>query len=276
MGDRMDEEYKDEEVWRSYLLTGEPPKGVPQLWFESPLIRPFARHLPTEPRCKVCHYPFGGIGGRLVRTFLGVRPSKMNPHMCNVCERFADRFRGGAEVDATFLFADVRGSTGIAKSMSAVEYGRLIDRFYRSTTKALYKHNGMVEKLIGDEVTGFFVPAFSGDDHARSAVGAAQDVLLATGQGQQAEPWIPVGVGVHTGTAYIGSIGVEGGGVDIAVLGEDVNTAALLAEKAGAGEVWITDAVRSAVGIDDVRWQARHMAEKDRDSPLTVWTLKVS
>lgn len=276
MEEHREEKHQHDEVWRSYLLTGEPPEDVPQLWFESPLIRPIARYLPTEPRCKVCHYPFGGIGGRLVKTFLGVKPSKMNPHMCNVCERFAERYQGGAEVGATFLFADVRGSTRIAQSMSAAEYGRLIDRFYRSTTKALYKHNGMVEKLIGDEVTGFFVPAFSGDDHARSAVDAALDILIATGQGTPEGPWIPVGVGVQTGTAYIGSIGIEGGGVDIAVLGEDVNTAALLAEKAGAGEVWITDAARSAAEIDNERWQARTLTDTDIDASLTVWTTSVS
>ncbi len=73
-----------EEVWRAYLTTGKPPKGVDLPWYESPVMRAVARRLPSDPRCKVCYYPFGGLGGRVVRSFFRLEPSKMNPHMCNV------------------------------------------------------------------------------------------------------------------------------------------------------------------------------------------------
>src|SRR5258705_10070605 len=83
----------------------------------------------------------------------------------------------------------------------------------------------LLEKLIGDEVAGFFVPGFAGADHARVAVEAGEEILRATGHGEAGGPWVPVGVGVHTGLAYVGAGGAGGGVPDITVLGDAVNTA---------------------------------------------------
>jgi len=207
---------------------------------------------------------------------LGVHPSKMNPQLCNVCERFAEKHRGGAEIEASLLFADVRGSTGLAERMSASEFGRLIDRFYRAATRALYSHNGLVEKLIGDEVTGFFVPAFAGRMHARVAVEAGKAILAATGHGRGSGPWIPVGVGVHTGVAYVGAVGVETSGVDIAVLGDAVNTAARLASLAGIGEMIVSETTRDAAGLDTTGMQPRHLELKGRAEPVAAWVISTS
>lgn len=274
MSEQREEQLHIDDIWHSYMMTGKPPDGIHLLWFESPLVRPIARYLPTEPRCKLCHYPFAGVGGTLVRTFLGLKPSKMNPQMCNVCEQFAQQYQGGAEVEATLLFADVRGSTRIAADMRVADYGRLIDRFYRATTRVLHKHYGMVEKLIGDEVTAFFVPGFLGDKHAAAAVDAGKEILRATGHRQGEEPWIPVGVGVHTGRAYVGTVGTGGGGVDIAVLGEDVNTAAFLAEQAGVGEIWFSEVSRSAAGIATEDLEPRKMTYSGWEGDLGVWALE--
>jgi len=71
------------------------------------------RYLPSAPRCKLCHNPFGGIGGKIVG-LMGFAPSRKNPKLCNHC---FDRVpSGGAEVDIAVLFADVRGSTELGKS----------------------------------------------------------------------------------------------------------------------------------------------------------------
>lgn len=123
------------EVWHSYMTTGKAPVGVDLPWFESPLMRKVARRLPADPRCQICYYPFNGLGGKLVRSLLHLEPSKMNPNLCNVCERFADSFPGGAELEMSLLFADIRGSTPMAVTMSASAFGQIIDRFYQVTTK---------------------------------------------------------------------------------------------------------------------------------------------
>jgi adenylate cyclase len=263
-----------EEVWREYMTTGNMPDYVPAPWFERSMLRPLVKLLPKDPRCKVCLYPFKGIGGALVRTLLGVAPSKMNPQLCNVCERAANHYHGGAEMEVSVLFADVRGSTGLAEHMSPAKFSQLIDRFYHATTRVLYSKNALVEKLIGDEVTGFFVPGFAGKNHARVAIEAGEEILRATGYGNTAGPWLPVGVGVHYGIAYVGSVTSEGGAADVTVLGDTANVGARLTSLAGAGEIMISEAARQAADLDPGEMEMRKMELKGRTDPLEVWIRK--
>ncbi|MDX1438222.1 MAG: adenylate/guanylate cyclase domain-containing protein, partial [Anaerolineales bacterium] len=220
------------EVWHTYLTTGGDVKSMHLPWFEHPFFKPIYRALPSEPRCHICYIPFNGIGGFIAKRFLDVRPSPMNPQFCNTCERFAERFPGGAEVEVTVLFADIRGSTPLAERMGKQEYSDLIHRFYIAGTKPLYRNYALIEKFIGDGLTAFFPPAFAGPNHARSAIKAGREILQATGHGQGQTPWIPVGVGVNTGTAYIGAVKMEGGRADITLLGDVVNTTARICSQA--------------------------------------------
>jgi adenylate cyclase len=264
-----------EKVWRSYLTTGKPPKNVNLPWYESPGMRAVARRLPTDPRCQVCYYPFGGLGGKLVRSFFRLEPSKMNPHMCNVCERFAEAHPGGAELEVALLFADIRGSTPLAATMDAYDFGQIINRFYKVTTNIIYEHGGMVEKLVGDEITAFFVPAFVKDHNfSRAAVRAAQAILATTGHGSAGGPWIPVGVGIHTGEAYVGAVGEPGRNIRIAVLGDNVNIAARLAGQANTGEIVFSDDTFQRAGLDKVGLEFRNLTLKGKENPVGAWTYR--
>jgi adenylate cyclase len=261
-----------EEVWRSYLTTGKTPKGAGLPWYESAVMRAVARRLPSDPRCQVCYYPFSGLGGKLVSTFLRLQPSRLNPHLCNICERFAEEHPGGAELEISLLFADIRGSTPLAATMNAYEFSLLINRFYQATTNIIYEHGGMVEKLIGDEVAAFFVPAFTDDhNHARAVVRAGQDILTALGHGTAEGPWLPVGVGVHTGTAYVGAVGEPGKNVDIAVLGDNVNIAARLASQAKAGEMVVSADTGRQAGLDKAGLEFRSLDLKGKEEPVDAW-----
>lgn len=222
----------------------------------------------------MCHYPFEGVGGLIARTVAGIKPSKMNPQLCNICERFAQANHGGAEIELSMLFTDVRGSTSIAENMSPLEFSKLINRFYQAATRVLYQSGAMVEKMIGDEVTGLFVPGIAGKDHARKAVDAARAILLATGHADPGGPWIAVGAGVHTGIAYVGSVDSEGT-TDITALGDSVNTAARLASQAGPGEVIVSDISIQAAGLATVDLPARHLQLKGRTEPVNAWVIEV-
>ena len=105
-----------ENFWRTYLTTGEFEKERRQ--------RQLFRLLPGSPRCKNCYAPFQGTGSIIVKTFYGKEPSNLNPQLCNICEQFAQQYQGGAEVELSLLFADVRGSTTLAKSMNPTQYSQ--------------------------------------------------------------------------------------------------------------------------------------------------------
>jgi adenylate cyclase len=264
------------EVWRTYMTTGEMPKFAKTLWLSARWLRPVAKALPEDPRCRICYYPFRGVGGLLVRTLFGVAPSQLNPQLCNMCEKVAHHYHGGAEIEMSLLFADVRGSTGIAENLSPVAFSRLIDRFYQATTKVLYRKNGLVEKLIGDEVTGFFVPGIAGADHARVAIEAGEDILGATGHGDTGGPWVPVGVGVHTGLAFVGAVGGTDSVPDVTVLGDTVNVAARIASEADIGEMLVSEAAREAAKLSPEGLEGRHLELKGRKEPMEVWVKKIA
>jgi adenylate cyclase len=237
--------------------------------------RKLMKIMPKNPRCKVCYAPFSGMGGKIVKLAFGKEPSTHNPNICNICEQFAREHQGGAEVEISMLFADVRGSTTLAEGMTPIEFSRLIDRFYRTTTDILISNNAWIEKLIGDEVTGLFIPAFAGPQHARTAVKAAQAILKATGHGRPESPWIPVGVGVHTGIAYVGAVGKEGSMIEITALGDAVNTAARLATKAGPGEILVSKDTWNAAGLKIEDTETQQLLLKGRAEPVEVHVLRV-
>lgn len=260
-----------EEVWRTYMTTGNAPDYVPQPWYQSPVLKRFVRQLPDDPRCHYCHYPFEGVGGKLVKAVLGIERSRLNPHMCNICEKFAEEYQGGTEMDMALLFADVRGSTALAEKMTAYEFSQLIDRFYRVTTHAIFHAGGMVEKLVGDEVTAFFVPAFSKPNPAWVAAEVSREILRATGHDDPDGPWVPAGVGVHYGPAYVGTVGEKGSNLDIVILGDNVNIASRLAGVAKAGELVISEALRAAAGLESKGMEHRWFDLKGKEEPVEGW-----
>ncbi len=254
-----------EEFWRTYLTTGEFEKERRQ--------RQLFRLLPGSPRCKNCYAPFQGTGSIIVKTFYGKEPSNLNPQLCNICEQFAQQYQGGAEIELSLLFADVRGSTTLAETMNPTQYSQLINRFYKTATKVMVNSDALIDKIIGDQVAGMYVPGFAGQEHARRAIDAAQNILHLTGHQDKNGPWIELGVGVHTGTAFVGSLGSEQGTTDITVLGDAANIAARLSTEAGVGEVLISEPAFSAAEIQLGDLEKRTLNLKGRSEPMVVWVL---
>lgn len=229
--------------------------------------------LPRDPRCKLCSAPFKGAGGVVMRQ-VGYGPSRKNPRFCNMCENYIRRHRGGAEVPMSFLFADIRGSTTIAERISSVEFTALMNRFYAVANRVIIDHDGLVDKLVGDEVIAFFPPYVG--NHARAAIEAARGLLQAVGYGPSAEPWVPAGVGVHSGRAYYGVVGTEDTVTDITALGDDVNVAARLVGLAGPGEILVSDAAASSSGLDLGAAERRALELKGRTQPVSVRVLRLA
>lgn len=200
----------------------------------------------------------------------------MNPSLCNVCEQFARKYQGGAEIELSLLFADVRGSTELGEEMEALDYSKLINRFYNASTKVMVDSDAMIDKIIGDQVAAMYVPGFVGPEHARTAIESAQEILRATGHARPEGPWIPLGVGVHTGTAFVGSVGSEEGTSDITVLGETANTTARLASMAGKGEILITDAAYRAAELALGGLETRRLTLKGKTQEVLVHVLSVA
>jgi adenylate cyclase len=205
---------------------------------------------------------------------MGRRRWAKNPNYCTICQTWLDQHHGGAEIELSFLFADVRGSTGIGEQMSATGFSDLLNRFYEVSSRIVIDHEGLVDKFVGDEIVAMFPPAFTGPGHALAAVRTAREILEATGHGTVADPWLPIGVGVHTGIAFVGSVG-EGGVTDFTALGDAVNTTARLSSAAGPGEILISRAAAVAAGLGDQPFDERHLELRGRSEPVDVLVLRV-
>ena len=142
------------------------------------------RTVPSAPRCKMCTSPFGAPGGPVLR-LIGKGRWPGNPKYCAGCFKDLYRSRIGAEIECTLLFADIRGSTTLAETMRAADFRSLLDRFYATASEVLIEHEAIVDKFVGDEVIGIFIPALAGGDHARQAIDASLDLLRATGHGTE-------------------------------------------------------------------------------------------
>jgi adenylate cyclase len=265
MRESSDQESIAEEVWRTYLTTGE--------FEDERRQRRLFRFLPGSPRCKICYAPFGGAGSAVVRLIYNKWPSNMNPHLCNSCEQFARECPGGAEVELSLLFADVRGSTSLAESLGTARFSQLINRFYKIASQTMVDSDALIDKIMGDQVAGIYVPGFAGAQHSRRAVEAGRKLLAATGHNDVNGPWIPLGVGIHTGTAYVGSVGSKEATMDITVLGDAPNTAARLASQAKTGEILISEQAYQAANLDLGILEVRQLALKGKSQSVSVHVL---
>ena len=177
---------------------------------------------------------------------------------------------GGALIDLSFLFIDIRGSTPLAEGMSASSYARLINGFYEQVTRVLVRTDAFIDKFVGDEVMAVFLPVFCGPNHALAAVDSALELLKATARSRTLDA-LPVGVGVNTGNCYFGTVkGVDGMFTDWTALGDAVNVAARLGAAAAAGEALISDATCESAGIRLDRAEARALVLKGKSEPVSV------
>ncbi len=224
--------------------------------------------MPAGPRCKLCAAPLKPPGS-LVLKVVGFGPSRLNRRLCRACFRSLEKRPGGAEIELSFLFADMRGSTSLAEQMPAQEYSKLISRFYGTAADVVDGWDGLVDKFVGDEVVALFVPGFTGDDHASKAVSAARDLVRATRAGD-GEPWIAVGAAVHTGVAYVGRVG-EGDACDFTAVGDAANTTARLASAAAAGEILVSSAAAEAASLDTTGLEPRTLELRGREEAVSAW-----
>jgi adenylate cyclase len=182
----------------------------------------------------------------------GVKPSKMNPNTCTICEMAFSRVMKARAVtiDATVMFADLRGYTALTERIEQAGLTSLLDAFYDDCAEAIWRHDGLLNKTIGDAVLAIFNFPVKQDDHVMQALLAARQIqdrfrarhdalIKDLGIG---DVELGIGIGIDCGETNFGEFGRSHR--DLTAVGTVVNRAARVQTSAKPGEILVTAAVR--------------------------------
>ena len=175
----------------------------------------------------------------------------MNPNTCTICELMFTKVMRARKItiDATIMFADLRGYTGLSQSQSPDAVSGLLDAFYDECASAIWEHDGLLNKTIGDAVMAVFNFPLRREEHARNAVLAAREIqqhwhgrreALVEEHGLTASE-LGIGIGIHSGELSFGEFGHSHR--DLTAIGTVVNTASRAQSVAGADQILVTQAV---------------------------------
>ena len=241
--------------------------------------------MPTRATiCKGCWQhmrlpvPLRGTASLPFRAF-GIRPSRMNPNTCTICEMMFTKVMKArqVEIDATILFADLRGYTGLSESRSTGAISELLDAFYDECAEAIWEGDGIVNKTMGDAVMAVFNFPIGRDDHATQAVQAARSIqrrwiarreMLAEAVGADGGK-IGVGVGIASGKVNFGDFGRAHH--DLTAIGTVVNIASRAQSAAAADEILLTQAVYESAGSELGESRPRDYRLKGLNEPTRLW-----
>ncbi len=174
------------------------------------------------------------------------------PLVDRIVDQKQDMHLGGDRCEITVLFADVVGFTPLAETHSAEEIVALLNELFTILTEIVFRHDGTVDKFIGDSVMAFWGAPNPDEDHAELALRAAEDMQRWLDIGN--EGWkkkygieIQLAIGVNTGEAVVGNFGSKDR-MEYTSIGDCVNVAARLETMARPGQILLTRATMEAAG----------------------------
>lgn len=180
----------------------------------------------------------------------------------------------GERRQVTVLFADLVGFTKLASAIDAEELHALMARFFEQVDRSIVGYGGSVDKHIGDAVMGVFGAPVAHDDDPMRAARAALDIhAVATALGAELGRPLAVHIGIASGEVIAAGLGSDRHSA-YTVLGDAVNLAARLVERARPEETLISDAVRRAIAPAAECVAAGEIALRGFDAPLRLWRLE--
>jgi adenylate cyclase len=208
----------------------------------------------------------------------GIKPSRMNPNTCTLCEMAFSRIMKARAItiDATIMFADLRGYTTLTQIVRQEALSSLLDAFYDDCAAAIWHHDGLLNKTIGDAVFAIFNFPVKQGDHPAQALLAARAIQRRFAERRDAlqqeigtrDVELGIGIGIDSGDTNFGEFGRSHR--DLTAIGTVVNRAARAQAVAKPGEILVTKTVRDRSGglVSD---EGRDFSLKGFDQPVTLF-----
>ena len=213
---------------------------------------------------------------------VGITRSKMNPNICTICERSFSFVKKQRHITATvtLLFADIRGFTNLSERIDPLALATIVGTFQDHCAQAIWDHDGIVNKQMGDGLMAIFNFPISNARHTAAAIEAAIELQRRcasalenlSGHGlDTASGRLGVGVGVHAGQVELGEFSTFRS--DFTAIGGAVNLTARLESQAAAGEILVSsDAATQVPELVDGA-AVREVTLKGFDHPVAVRVL---
>ncbi|MFC5527901.1 adenylate/guanylate cyclase domain-containing protein [Cohnella yongneupensis] len=211
---------------------------------------------------------------------MGIKTSRMHPNLCTICESMFTKVKKNKQIDiqATVMFADLRGYTALSEHADPAGIARLLNKFYDECAPAIWKRDGIINKMIGDAVLAIFNFPVEQHDHVHQAVMAALEIQRKFSDMQSEfsdisgmNAPVKVGIGIHTGTASIGELGTNY--KDFTIIGSVVNKASRIQGVAQNGEILITDDAYHCIKVDYPQLEPRAYNLKGIDQPVIAFAV---
>jgi adenylate cyclase len=179
---------------------------------------------------------------------------------------------------AVIMFADLRGFTSISERLSPHEVVPLLNEYFSLLTEITFQHEGTVFHMAGDcLMVGFGVP-FEQPDSAQRAVHAAQEMLdrfalLAENWRLRLNIETGLGIGINEGDVVAGNVG-SAMYMSYTIIGDAVNVASRLCQRARAGEMVLSSALKHSLdarGLDINAVELPSMTLRGRSSPIDIY-----
>lgn len=182
---------------------------------------------------------------------------------------------GGEVREVTILFSDIRRFTSLAEKLPPEQVVEMLNNYFTRMIDVVNRHEGMVDKLMGDSVMALFgAPISLGNDPLRAIHCALEMQQEGTrfNFAQEAEglPSLPMGIGINTGPVVAGNIG-SSTKMEYTVIGDEVNIAARMQGIAAPGEVLISGNTYQIVSESIHVTQLEPITFKGKNTVVTVY-----
>jgi adenylate cyclase len=184
---------------------------------------------------------------------------------------------GGEKRALSILFTDIRGFSTISEHMQPDELAELLTEHLGAQTTTVFRHEGFVDKYIGDAIMAFWGAPLAVPDHARRACLTALDIAsampgLRARWGMRGWPDIQIGIGVATGEAIVGNFG-SAQRFSYTAISDDVNLASRLEglNKFYGTAILISEQTRNEVGDEFVCREIDSVRVKGKTKPVTIY-----
>jgi adenylate cyclase len=181
----------------------------------------------------------------------------------------------GERREVTILFCDIRGFTTMSERLDPERVVSLLNDFYTVMIDITFKHDGTLDKFLGDGIMAIFGAPIAHPEHALMSVRAAlamqegMEALSAARVGRGNEP-ISVGIGINAGEVVAGTVGTEDR-MEYTVIGDNVNLASRLGSNAKPGQILVSRRIWELVKESfDVRTQGP-LRVKGKDEEVEVF-----